>query len=187
MGSEPYRVSKSRITSREMTQSAMAPVRNRRPSAKAKERLAADAINQAQLITENGRAATGAQLQPLINLITSLLKAIEEQKQAHATQIEEQQQAHARQIEEQQQAHAKQIEEQEQTLTKVFTQQVETLKTEMAAMIQTQLSNVQIPVSASPSYAAIARTLPISQKQPAVLLLDEPDTIKYDRYAILHY
>jgi hypothetical protein len=81
-----------------------------------------------------------------------LLKAIEEQKQAHTTQIEEQQQAHA-----------KQIEEQEETLTKVFTQQVETLKTEMAAMIQTQLSNVQIPVSASPSYAAIARAPPISQ------------------------
>ena len=55
------------------------------------------------------------------------------------------------------------MEEQKQTLTKVFTQHAETLKAEVAAMIQTQLSNVQIPASASPSYAAIARTPPISQ------------------------
>jgi hypothetical protein len=117
----------------------MALVRKRMPSAKEKERLAADAAEQAQLTAEDGGA--GSQLQPLIDLITSLLKAIEEQKQAHAAQIEEQ----------------------KQTLTKVFTQQVETLKAEVAAMIQTQLSNVQIPASASLSYAAIARTPPISQ------------------------
>jgi hypothetical protein len=81
----------------------MAPVRNRKPSTKAKERLAADAVDQAQLITQDGSAVAGAQLQPLVDLITSLLKAIEEQKQAHATQIEEQQQAHARRIREQKQ------------------------------------------------------------------------------------
>jgi hypothetical protein len=120
------------------------------PSAKEKKRLAADAADQTQAITEDGGA--GSQLQQLTDLVTSLLKTIEEQKQAHAAQIEEQQQAHARQIE-----------EQKQTLTKVFTQQVETLKAEVTAMIQTQLSNVQIPVSASPSYAAMARTPPISQ------------------------
>jgi hypothetical protein len=74
-----------------------------------------------------------------------------------------QKQGHVKQIEEQQQAHARQIEEQKQALTKVFTQQIETLKVEVAAMIQTQLSNVQIPASASPSYAEIARTPPKSQ------------------------
>jgi hypothetical protein len=153
MGSDPYRVSKSRITTRATTRSAMAPVRKRKPSAKEKERLvAADAVDQAQLIAQDGSTAASAQLQPVIDLIASLLKAIEEQKQAHARQIEEQQQAHARHIEEQMQ-----------TLTKIFTQQVETLKAEMTAMIQTQLSNVQIPVRASPSYAAIARTPPTSQ------------------------
>lgn len=150
MGRDPYRVSKSRIIPREITQAAMAPARKRMPSAKERERLETDAADQAQAITEDGDA--GPQLQPLIDLITSLLKTIEEQRQAHAAQIKEQQQTHARQIE-----------EQKQTLTEVFTQQVETLKAEVAAMIQTQLSNVQIPVSASPSYAAVARTPPISQ------------------------
>ncbi len=80
------------------------------PSAKEKKRLAADAADQTQAITEDRGA--GSQLQQLTDLVTSLLKTIEEQKQAHAAQIEEQQQAHARQIE-----------EQKQTLTKVFTQQ----------------------------------------------------------------
>jgi hypothetical protein len=51
------------------------------------------------------------------------------------------------------------MEEQKQTLTEVFTQQVETLKAEMAAMIQTQLSNAQIPTSAPPLYAAMAYTI----------------------------
>src|SRR5271154_5760181 len=40
--------------------------------------------------------------------------------------------------------------------------EMEALKAEIAAMIQTQLSNVQVPASASPSYAAIARTPPTS-------------------------
>ena len=38
-----------------------------------------------------------------------------------------------------------------------------TLKAELTAMIQTQLSNIVVPASASPSYAAIARTPPKSQ------------------------
>jgi hypothetical protein len=41
--------------------------------------------------------------------------------------------------------------------------EVEALKTEMTATIQTQLFNIQGPASASPSYAAIARTRPTSQ------------------------
>jgi len=40
--------------------------------------------------------------------------------------------------------------------------EMEALKTEITAMIQTQLSNVQVPASASPSCAAIARTRPES-------------------------
>ena len=41
--------------------------------------------------------------------------------------------------------------------------EMEVLKAEITATIQTQLSNVQVPASASPSYAAIARTPPTSQ------------------------
>jgi hypothetical protein len=40
---------------------------------------------------------------------------------------------------------------------------METLKAEVAATIHTQLSNIQVPASTSPSYAAIARTPPASQ------------------------
>jgi hypothetical protein len=49
---------------------------------------------------------------------------------------------------------------------KTFTQQIETLKaqvTEMTEKIETQLSNIQPPLSASPSYAEVARTPPSSQ------------------------
>ena len=152
MGSDPYRVSKSRIVLRVKAPPSMAPIRSRRPTAKVKERMAAEAVAQARLITEDANAAAGAQTKPLIDLITTLLKVMEEQQQAHSRQIEEQQQAHARQIE-----------EQKVTLTQIFTQQVETLKAEMMAMIQTQLSNVLVPARASPSFAAIARTPPTSQ------------------------
>ena len=41
--------------------------------------------------------------------------------------------------------------------------ELEALKAELTAMIQTQLSNIVVPASASPSYAAIARTPPKSQ------------------------
>ena len=41
--------------------------------------------------------------------------------------------------------------------------EVEALKTEMTATIQTQLSNIQVPANASPSYATIARTPRTSQ------------------------
>jgi hypothetical protein len=41
--------------------------------------------------------------------------------------------------------------------------EMEAFKAEITSMIQTQLSNIQVPASASPSYAAIARTPPTSQ------------------------
>ena len=41
--------------------------------------------------------------------------------------------------------------------------ELDALKAELTAMIQTQLSNIVVPASASPSYAAIARTPPNSQ------------------------
>ena len=41
--------------------------------------------------------------------------------------------------------------------------ELDALKAELTAMIQTQLSNIAVPASASPSYAAIARTPPNSQ------------------------
>lgn len=41
--------------------------------------------------------------------------------------------------------------------------ELEVFKAEISAMIETQLSNIQVPASASPSYAAIARTPPTSR------------------------
>jgi hypothetical protein len=41
--------------------------------------------------------------------------------------------------------------------------EMEAFKAEISAMIETQLSNVQVPASASPSYATVARTPPTSQ------------------------
>lgn len=40
--------------------------------------MAADAVAQAQLITEDASAAAGAAIKSFIDLITSLLKAMEE-------------------------------------------------------------------------------------------------------------
>lgn len=62
-------------------------------------------------------------------------------------------------MEEQKQAHASQIE----TPTRMFTQQVETLKAEVAELILTELSNIQATPRATLSYADIARTPPDSQ------------------------
>ncbi|OAF56128.1 hypothetical protein VC83_07550 [Pseudogymnoascus destructans] len=79
-----------------------------------------------------------AQLKMLTQLVTLLLKAMEEQKQEHAAQM--------------------------QTLTKTFTQQIDALKaevTEMTEKIQTWLSDIQAS-SPSPSYAEVARTPPNS-------------------------
>ena len=49
------------------------------------------------------------------------------------------------------------------TTKKQRANELEAFKAEISAMIETQLSNVQVPASASPSYAAIARTPPTSQ------------------------
>ena len=75
-----------------------------------------------------------------VDLVKSLLKTVEEQKEQHANQLG--------------------------TLTKTLTHQMETLKTEVTNMtekVQTQLSNIQTPPSASPSYVDVARTPPTSQ------------------------
>jgi hypothetical protein len=65
-------------------------------------------------------------------------------------------------MEEQKKEHARQIE----TLTKTFIQQIEAFKaevTELTEKIQTQLSNIEAPPSATPSYAEVARMPPSSQ------------------------
>jgi hypothetical protein len=85
-------------------------------------------------------STANAQIKVLTDLVKSLLRAMEEQKEEHANQLE--------------------------TLTKTFTQQIEMLKaqvTEMMEKIETQLSNVQPSPSGSPSYAEIARTPPSSR------------------------
>jgi hypothetical protein len=139
----PERVMKTRsmatMTSRETSN------RLRTSTAKAIEALATkDNASQVQSAAEGARAASETQYKTLIDLLVSqngaLMKALEDQKQTTAKQIE--------------------------ALTKAFMQQFEALKTELKtelAAVQAQLASVRIPTSASPSYAEIARTPPISQ------------------------
>jgi hypothetical protein len=106
-------------------------------AAKAGERPATTAAAPNQGGHEKTISAT-AQLKMLTQLVTSLLKAMEEQKQEHADQME--------------------------TLTETFTRQINTLKAEVAEMtekIQIQLSDIQA-ASPSLSYAEVARIPPNS-------------------------
>lgn len=83
--------------------------------------------------------STNTQIKILTGMVKLLLDAMEEQTLA----VEELKKEHATQIE---------------VLTKIFTQQIETLKgrvAEMTEKIETQLSNTQKSLSASPSYAEI--------------------------------
>jgi hypothetical protein len=74
----------------------------------------------------NGKAntASNAQNLPLVDLVTSLVKTIEEQKETHTDQMK--------------------------ALTRTFTEQINTLRAEIAA-IQAHLANIQAPPSATPS------------------------------------
>ena len=112
-------------------------------AAKAGERPATAAATPNQPVHEKANASANMQIKVLTDLVKSLLKAMEEQKKEHVTQIE--------------------------TITRTFTKQIETLKAELKAevtdmmeKIQTQLSNAQAPSSPSPSYAEVARTPPDS-------------------------
>jgi len=85
-------------------------------------------------------STANAQVKVLTDLVKSLMRVMEEQKEEHANQLE--------------------------TLTKTLTQQIEMLKTQVTEMmekIETQLSNVQPSPSGSPLYAEIARTQPSSR------------------------
>lgn len=94
--------------------------------------------------------ATDQQTKGLTELVTSLLRAMEDQKQSQANQANL-----------------------NETLTVSLTQQIEELKAEMTEMraeiavlretIQTQRQDTQATTSATPSYAQIARTPPESQ------------------------
>jgi hypothetical protein len=102
-------------------------------------------------------ASTNTQAKMLTDLVKSLLRTMEEQKEQHANHLETLTKTFAKQKVE----HANQLE----TLTKTFTQQIEALKAEIAERtekIQAQLSSIQASSSASPSYAEIARTPPTS-------------------------
>lgn len=108
-------------------------------TAKAGERPATMAATSNHLAHEKANTSANAQIKVLTDLVKSLLRAMEEQKEEHVTQIE--------------------------ALTRTFTQQMEALKeevTDMTEKIQTQLSNIQALSSASPSYAEVARTPPDS-------------------------
>ena len=92
---------------------------------------------------------TSAQIKTLTDLVKSVVKAIEDQRQIHQNSIEALTKIHENQIE---------------TIAKTVTQQIDTLKEEMARMveqIQTQLSGIQTS-GPSPSYTEFARTLPNS-------------------------
>ena len=80
--------------------------------------------------------------------ITQLTTALEQQKRAAADQLE---------------ALAQAFTHQNEALAEAFTHQHEAFKEEIVAAISTQLASIQIPSTASPSYAAIARTPPASQ------------------------
>jgi hypothetical protein len=121
-------------------------------AAKAERPTAAATTHSSQ---EKG-TSTSAQIKTLTDLVKSLVRAMEDQKQAHQDQIEALTKMHENQIE---------------TITKTVTQQIDTLKEEMAGVkeemagmaeqIQTQLSGIQTS-SPSPSYAEVARTPPNS-------------------------
>ncbi|PMD33650.1 hypothetical protein L207DRAFT_517696 [Hyaloscypha variabilis F] len=107
---------------------------------KAGERPATIAATPNHSTHEKATSTANAQVKVLTDLVKSLLRAMEEQKEEHANQLK--------------------------TLTKTFTQQIEMLKaqvTEIIEKIETQLYNVQPSLSGSPSYAEIARTPPSSR------------------------
>jgi hypothetical protein len=105
------------------------------------------------------KGSTNAQIKALTNLIKTLIKGMEDQKQTHRTQMEALMGMHENQIG---------------TTTKVVTQQIDTITeqidslkaevTDIAAkteQIESQLSSIQVS-SPSPSYAVVARTPPNS-------------------------
>jgi hypothetical protein len=107
--------------------------------AKAGERPATVAVTPNQPVHEKANTSANTQIKVLTDLVKSLLRTVEEQKEEHVTQIK--------------------------TLTRTFTEQIEALKaevTDMTEKIQTQLSNIQAPSSPSPSYTEVARTPPDS-------------------------
>lgn len=106
-------------------------------AAKTGERPATVAATPNQLVHENANTVANTQIKVLTDLVKSLLRTVEEQKEEHVTHIK--------------------------TLTRTFTEQIEALKaevTDMTEKIQTQLSNIQAPSSPSPSYAEVTRTPP---------------------------
>jgi len=112
-------------------------------TAKEGERATSTTANPTQSSYEKSNTTTNMQIKVLTDLVKTLVKAMEEQKETHANQLE--------------------------TLTKTFTQQIETLKaqvtaqvTEMTEKLETQLSDIQLPQSGTRSYADVARTPPSS-------------------------
>ena len=126
------------------------PTRNQTGTTKTAEKAATSAAAANQQATEKANTAINPQIKLLTDLVTSLLRAMEEQKRA----VEE----HKHAVEEQKRAQADQIE----TLTRKFTEQNDMLRSEVAAL-QTQLSSMQTLPVGTPSYADIARTPPSSQ------------------------
>jgi hypothetical protein len=113
-------------------------------TAKAAEGNATTKMTSNKTVQEkaSANANVNAQIKLLADLVVSLLRKMEDPKEEQANQLE--------------------------TLTKTSTQQIEMLTgqietlqaqvTEMTEKVETQLSNVQLPTSASLSYADVART-----------------------------
>jgi hypothetical protein len=90
----------------------------------------------------NGNANANVQIKLLTDLVMSLLRTVQDQKEEQMNQHEALTKSFMQQIE-------------------MLTGQIETLQaqiTEMTEKMETQLSNMQLPTCASPSYAAVART-----------------------------
>ena len=112
-------------------------------------------IRPNQLAAEKGSAAVTPQIKVLTDLITSLLRAVEEQKQLLESQTNRTETLRAE------------------------NKEMRAENKEMRETIQAQLANIQAPPSATPSYADIARTPPTSQPSnlPSLSLNTTPSTM----------
>lgn len=165
VGYHSYRKS-SKITKMAPT----TPTRNRIPSAKARETMAAtDEAGRTQETMENV-PMSGMQYLKLVGMLTSQIEylavKIDALKQEAANEASILKEGLAMEIGVLKEGFAKEIS----ILKQGFAEEMEKLKREIAGMVQTQLANVQVPSGTSPSYAAVASTPPASNPSSPRLL-----------------
>jgi hypothetical protein len=78
----------NRTTINPQFKNQIAPTSNRTSTAKLAEQLAAASTVTNQIATEKANITTSEQIKGLTDLVTKLVRAMEEEKQAHANQIE---------------------------------------------------------------------------------------------------